>query len=184
MLAKATAAGEHWQLEQVWSPSSRAAPLVSRTAAPYLAKIVNGRAQILDYGIQNTDGSWRLASGAALVDANGIAIPAPTKADILAQAHPTGQEWRTESFGYNRFATIPVPTIALDIVKGNVADYTVQVTDQDGIFYVWARNLDRALALQDKQGNARAFNLRNYAVDFGAQGHANDNVALADGLAA
>ena len=47
-----------------------------------------------------------------------------------------------------------------------VADYTVRVTDQDGSFYVWARNLDRALALQAKQGTSLAFNLRNYEVDF------------------
>ena len=93
-------------------------------------------------------------------------IAAPTVADILAQAHPTGEEWRRESIGYNRFANIPVPQIGLDIVNGSVADYTVRLTDQDGSFYVWARNLDRALALQAKQGNARAFNLRNFEVDF------------------
>jgi hypothetical protein len=56
--------------------------------------------------------------------------------------------------------------IGNDIVNGRVADYTVQVTDQDGTFYVCARNLDRALALQAKHGTSLAFNLRNYEVNF------------------
>ena len=44
--------------------------------------------------------------------------------------------------------------------------------------------LDRALALQAKQGNARAFNLRNYEVDLAAIEPANDDAPLADCLAA
>ncbi len=128
--------------------------------------VVNGRAVIDDYGIQQADGSWRLASGAAIKDAQGNIIASPTKADILAQAHESGTEWRVESFGFNAFANLPVQNIGIDIVNGQVADYTVQVTDQDGSFYVWARNLDRALALQAKQGTSLAFNLRNYEVDF------------------
>ena len=51
-------------------------------------------------------------------------------------------------------------------MNGVAVDYTVQVTDNDGTFYVWARNLDRALQLQAKTGNAFEFNLRNYAIDF------------------
>jgi hypothetical protein len=166
VLAQAANDGGHWQLEQMWSPTTRGSAVQYRTDAPYLVQIVNGRAVILDYGIQNADGSWRLASGAAIVDAQGSVIASPTINDILSQFHPTGEEWRTEALGFNSLANIAVDTIGIDIVNGSVVDYTVQITDQDGTFYVWARNLDRALALQDKQGNARAFNLRNYAIDF------------------
>ena len=143
-------------------------PLLFRTDAPYLAKIVDGRVVVLDYGIQNADGSWGLASGAPVLDANGAAIAAPTLADVLAQVPPDGDGWRVENIGYNPYAAIAVPTIALDVVDGAVVDYTVQLTDKDGAFTVWARNLDRALALQAKVGDARGFNLRNYAVDFAA----------------
>jgi hypothetical protein len=129
-------------------------------------QIVNGRAVVLDYGIENGDGSWRLASGNPVLDVDGNVIAAPTVADIIAQAHPAGEEWRVESFGYNAIPNIPVQEIGIDFVNGRVVDFTVQVTDQDGTFYVWARNLDRALAVQAKDGNARAFNLRNFAVDF------------------
>ncbi len=166
VLAQATAGGNYWQLEQTWSPTSRGAPVQYRNDAPYLVQIVGGVAVVLDYGIQNPDGSWYLASGNAVLDANGNAIANPTRDDITAQAHPTGEEWRVEQIGYNPLANIPVAEIGVDFVNGQVVDYTVQVTDQDGTFYVWARNLDRALALQAKQGDARAFNLRNYAVDF------------------
>jgi hypothetical protein len=44
----------------------------------------------------------------------------------------------------------------------------VQVTDKDGPFQVWARNLDRALELDWKTGDSREFQLRNYAVDLAA----------------
>jgi hypothetical protein len=40
------------------------------------------------------------------------------------------------------------------------------VSDEDGTFDVWARNLDRALALQHKLGEAAEFSLRSYAIDF------------------
>ena len=166
VLAQAVAAGEDWQIEQIWSPSSRATALQYRTDAPYLAQIVDGRAVILDYGIQNPDGSWSLASGNPVLDGNGVAIAAPTLADVLAQAPPSGDEWRAENIGFNPFAAIPVQNIGLDVINGVVVDYTVQLTDQDGTFYVWARNLDRALALQAKDGNARGFDLRNYEVKF------------------
>jgi hypothetical protein len=40
-----------------------------------------------------------------------------------------------------------VAEIGVRFIDGQVVDYTVQVSDRDGSFYVWARNLDRALAL-------------------------------------
>jgi hypothetical protein len=165
-LAQILALGSGWHVEQAWSPDTRGAALQFRDAAPYLMHVVSGRAVIDDYGVKQADGSWALASGAAIVDAQGNVIAHPTKADILAQAHAAGTEWRTESFGYNPIANLAVTNIGIDIVNGMVADYTVQVTDQDGSFYVWARNLDRALSLQAKQGTSLAFNLRNYEVDF------------------
>ena len=158
VLAQAAASGATWRLEQTWSPSSREAALTDREAAPYLMSVVNGRAVILDYGIQQADGSWKLASDSATTYA--------TKADILALAHPTGTEWRTEELGFNPYANLPVDRIGVRFTDGIAVDYTVKVTDQDGTFYVWARNLDRALQLEWKTGDSREFNLRNFAVDF------------------
>ena len=98
VLAQAAASGAAWRLEQTWSPSSREAALTDREAAPYLMSVVNGRAVILDYGIQQADGSWQLASDSATTYG--------TKADILALAHPTGTEWRTEELGFNPYANL------------------------------------------------------------------------------
>ena len=67
ILAQATASGDAWQLQQVWSQSAPAAS--ARTETPYLASIgATGTVTILDYAIKEHDGSgdyWRLASGAA-----------------------------------------------------------------------------------------------------------------------
>lgn len=128
--------------------------------------MVNGRAVVLYYGIENPDGSWRLASGRSIVGAGGQVIASPTVADILAQAKAVGQDWRVEVIGFNPYASIDVEEIGVYQVDGIAVDYTVRVSDQDGEFYVWARNLDRALELQDKYGHARGFDLRAYEVDF------------------
>jgi hypothetical protein len=62
-----------------------------------------------------------------------------------------------------------VEEIGVYFIDGAVKDYTVRVTDNDGSFTVWARNVDRALQLQAKNGpeggNAFEFNLRNYEVN-------------------
>ncbi|CAN7688252.1 tandem-95 repeat protein [Mesorhizobium sp. LjRoot246] len=166
ILAQATAQGQDWRLEQTFSPTSRAEPLEHRDAAPYLVTVVDGRAVISDYGIENPDGSWRLASGAPVHDAAGNAIAHPTVADIRAMTPPAGMEWRVESLGANPYADLPVDKIGVYLIDGIVVDYTVQVTDADGSFYVWARNLDRALELQNKLGHPGEFQLRNYEVDF------------------
>ncbi|MFM2391158.1 MAG: hypothetical protein RLZZ437_2713, partial [Pseudomonadota bacterium] len=158
--------GAGWTLEQVWSPSTRAEALVHREAAPYLMTQVNGRAVVLDYGVENADGSWSLASGNAVLDAGGATITMPTKADILAQARLVGQEWRVEALGFNPLAALTVDQIGVYQINGKVIDYTVYVTDEMGSFHVWARALDQALELQDKYGTARGFDLRAYAVDF------------------
>lgn len=166
VLAQAATSGASWSLEQMFSPVTRGAALQSREEAPYLASIVDGRAVIRDFGIKNADGSWRLASGTAVTDSAGTVIARPTKADILAMKAPAGQEWRVESIGFNPYATVPVDKVGIDFVDGIAVDYTVKVTDKDGSFYVWARNLDRALELQFRDGTAREYNLRNYQIDF------------------
>ena len=67
---------------------------------------------------------------------------------------------------FNVDAELPVDHIGVRFTDGQVVDYTVQLTDADGTFYVWARNLDRALQLEWKTGDSREFALRNYAIDF------------------
>ena len=166
VLAQGTTAGSAWQLEQTFSPTSLAEDLEHRDDAPYLVQIVNGRAIIADYGIQNADGSWRLASGTAVRDGSGNVVASPTIADIRAMPAPQGHEWRVENLGSNPYADLPVEKIGVYLIDGVVVDYTVQVTDEDGTFYVWARNLDRALELQNKLGYPGEFQLRNYEVDF------------------
>ncbi len=166
VLAQGASSGQTWQVEQAFSPSSRDDALSHRVEAPYLAELIDGRAQIIDYGFQHADGSWRLASGADVVDGDGAVIALPTLDDVLAQAAPDGHEWRQESIGFNPYGFIEVEHIGINFIDGVVVDYTVEVTDRDGTFFVWARNLDRALELQDKQGTARNFNLRNFEIDF------------------
>lgn len=153
---KALEAG--WTLEQAWSPSSRGPGDPVRDEAPYLTQVVDGRAVILDYGIEQPDGTWVLASDPATSYAS--------KDAILALAHPAGTEWRSEEIGFNPYAHLPVDRIGVRFTDGVAVDYTVQVTDKDGPFYVWARNLDRALQLDWKTGDSREFQLRNYAIDF------------------
>ncbi|WP_274603605.1 calcium-binding protein, partial [Rhizobium sp. CFBP 8762] len=158
VLSQQSSTNEEWRLEQVWSPSSRAAPLNHREAAPYLTRIENGRAVILDHGIRQGDGR--------LVLSTDLSRSYASTADILALPRVPGTEWRTEALGFNPYATMPVEKIWVRFTDGIAVDYSVQLTDRDGKFFVWARNLDRALQLQWKTGDNREFNLRNYAIDF------------------
>jgi hypothetical protein len=100
-LQQVLAQGSGWHLEQAWSPATRGAAVQFRDAAPYLTHIVAGRAVIDDYGVKQGDGSWALASGTPIRDAQGAVIAQPTLADILSQAHGPGFEWRRESLGFN-----------------------------------------------------------------------------------
>jgi hypothetical protein len=88
-----------WQVEQAFSPTTRGTAAQFRSEAPYLVRVENARAHVIDYGIQLADGSWTLASGKPIVDDTGQVIAQPTRDDILAQAHATGTEWRTEQVG-------------------------------------------------------------------------------------
>ncbi len=94
----------------------------------------------------------RLASGAPIVDDTGAVIAEPTRDELLAQAHASGTEWRTEALGHNPYATVPVDKIGVYFVDGQAVDYTVEVTDKDGTFHMWARYLDMALEAQSEAG--------------------------------
>ena len=160
------AQSSEWVLQQVFSPSTRANAVAHRDNAPYLVEIVDGRAVILDYGVQSQDGTWSLASGLEIRDENGLVVSEPSVADIRAMPFEAGQEWRVEEIGLNPFAVLPVSEIGVNFVDGVVVDYTVLVTDENGSFHVWARNLDRAIELQEKFDTPRDFVLRNFEVDF------------------
>ena len=166
VLQQVVASGQHWQVEQAWSPVSRATDVQFRDDAPYLVRIVDGRAIVDDWGVENADGSWSLFSGMPVLAPDGLPVAHATVEDILRMPHADGQEWRVEALGYNPLANIDVEHIGVRFTDGVAVDYTVRVTDQDGTFYVWARNLDRALELEAKTGDSRGFNLRNYEIDF------------------
>ncbi|MEM6478740.1 MAG: hypothetical protein AAF647_06810, partial [Pseudomonadota bacterium] len=172
ILALTPATDSAWTLEQAFSPVDRGANLTERAPAPYLVELIDDRAHVRDYGIEQPDGSWALASGAPVLAEDGSVIAGPTRDDILNQAAADGFEWRVEDLQSNPYANIEVEHIGLYVVDQAVVDYTVEVTDEEGSFYLWARNLDRALELQEKfieQGRTdelRAFNLRNFEVDF------------------
>ncbi len=72
--AQVLAQGSGWHVEQAWSPATRGTALQFRDAAPYLMHVVSGRAVIDDYGVELPDGSWTLASGVAIKDAQGITV--------------------------------------------------------------------------------------------------------------
>ncbi len=156
--------GTDWRLEEGFSPSARGTA-VAREAAPYLVRMENGRVVVLDHGVLQADGSWRLASGTPVTGSDGQVIAAPTKADILALTTAAGQAWRVEEIGFNPLANLTVDEIGVMMIDGRVVDYTVQVTDAEGSFLVWARNLDQALEKQFRDGNAFGYNLRAKAVD-------------------
>jgi hypothetical protein len=71
---------------------------------------------------------------------------------------PAGTEWRNETFCFSDIAKVPVETIAVSFLDGKVADYSVEITDRDSTFHVWARNHNEAAELQYVYGNARAVN--------------------------
>ncbi|MEM7641539.1 MAG: cadherin-like domain-containing protein [Pseudomonadota bacterium] len=156
---------EGWTLEEMFSPTDQKV-LPARVERPYLAEIAEGDVRIVDWGVAQADGSWRLASGAPVLDADGAEIALPTLEDVLAQAAPEGLEWRIEEFGTNIFRDTKVEEVGVRQIDGRAVDFTVEVTDRDGTFYVWSRQLDRALELQEKFGEPRDFNLRNYEVVF------------------
>ncbi|MGB3409460.1 MAG: hypothetical protein WBA67_18420, partial [Jannaschia sp.] len=154
-----------WSLEQMFSPTGQVA-LPDREERAYLADIRNGDVRILDHAVPQAEGHWTLASGTDVTGADGQIIDRPTREDILALAAPEGAEWRIESFGTSVLAEVTVERLGIYQIDGKAVDFTVEVTDRDGTFVVWARNLDRALELQEKFGEPREFNLRNYEIDF------------------
>jgi hypothetical protein len=158
VLAQVYEDGAGFTLTQSFSPSSRGVSTKFRAEVPYLTKIVDGRVVILDHGVKQADGTWTLASNPATSFA--------TAEDILKQPHAIGTAWTIEEIGFNPYADVPVENIGIYFLDGKAIDYTVEVTDDRGAFYVWARNLDYAMELQQLQGHARGYNLRNFEVKF------------------
>jgi hypothetical protein len=100
------------------------------------------------------------------IQTRGTDLEAPPSSLAASAAAGHLLEWRTETLGFNPFAALTVERMGVYLIDGRVVDYSVRVSDEDGTFDVWARNLDRALALQHKLGEAAEFNLRAYAIDF------------------
>lgn len=145
------------------------AQVATRELTPVRVAEVDGAPVVLDRAIWTEDGAggfWQLASGAPVLDAQGSILEAPTMQDVLSMPAAVGQQWRQESFGHVPLNTVPVTEIGVRQVGGIVTDYTVEITDANGTFHVWARNVDRALELQAKYGTAQEYNLRNYQIDF------------------
>jgi hypothetical protein len=130
-------AQDGFTLTQTFSPSSRGKATQFRAEVPYLTKIVNNRVVILDHGVKQADGSWTLASNPTVSFA--------TANDILASTRATGTSWTTEEIGFNPYADVPVEKIGVYFIDGKAVDYTVEVTDDRGSFYVWAGNDNRKL---------------------------------------
>jgi hypothetical protein len=61
---------------------------------------------------------------------------------VPALAHASGTEWRVEDIQFNPLANLPVAQIGVYFINGAVKDYTVQVTDNVGSFYVEANDND------------------------------------------
>ena len=156
-----------WVVEQTFSPGDRGALPAAREARPYLVEVEDGRPVVRDWGVFEDDASggfWRLASGAAVLDAGGAAIDRPTLADVLAQDAGAGR-WTEEAFGANPFEALAFDRIAVRFIDGRATDYSVQMEDEDGPFQVWATNLRRAMELEGKSGVAGGFSLRSCESD-------------------
>lgn len=177
-LADFAAAG--WRIEQMFSPSDRAAELTERLERPYLVELVNDRAVVRDWGVWVADGAggyWTLQSGNPVLDAGGAVIERPTLLDVRSQVTEGGAfQWRIETFLHDPFQTAPTDRIGVYLIDGEVVDYTVWVEDEDGGFHMWARNLDRALELQFKEGRPGGFGLRGYEVDLDTLDEANSTL--------
>ncbi len=167
VLAHAAADGATWELQQLWTPSDRDFLPQFRDETAYLVSLVDGRAVVHDYAIERTDGGgtyWELASGSDILDSDGGIIARATLADIQAQATADGRSWRVEDFADTLPPEAPFEKVAFQLKNGIITDYTVMVRDDQGEFFVWANNLQRALDYQDRYGE-NAFGLRNFQVD-------------------
>ena len=162
-------AAQGWRVEQMFSPSDRAEAPQLRTERPYLVDVIEDRATVLDWGVWVEDaegGYWTLQSGAPVLDRDGVVIDRPTLTDVRSQVPATEtQAWRAETFGFDPFQVVPTDRVGVYLIDGEVVDYTIWVEDDDGGFHMWARNLDRALELQFKEGRPGGFGLRGYEVD-------------------
>ncbi len=144
ILAQATANGDAWRLEQMWTQTDED---TTREPVPYLAATdADGRVVVLDYGILVGDAQgsyWQLASGTQVLAADGSVIDRPTMDQVLHQAAGPGTEWLSEVIASDAvppgFEGLLVFTDAL-----GQADYAVHVPDGAG-YWVSARALAEAI---------------------------------------
>ncbi|MEZ5697138.1 MAG: calcium-binding protein, partial [Sphingomonadaceae bacterium] len=165
VLTQTGADGASWQLVQGWTPSDRDFTPENRLETAYLIS-TGASATVLDFAIRQSDAQgdyWTLASGADVLAADGSVIARASLADIMAQASDEGSEWRMEDFAAPDPAA-PFDRAAFYIRDGIVTDYTVWIEDADGVFAVWASNLQRALDAQEAYGPG-SFGLRGFALD-------------------
>lgn len=86
---------EGW-MDVVGVPSGSAGTQARIDVPMLVEKTIGNDATVLDFGVQRSDvlGTyWELASGDDVLDGNGVIIPRPTYADILAQATDADQTW-------------------------------------------------------------------------------------------
>ena len=149
ILDQAVAAGQSWQLQQIWSPE-RDAVLSDRPEAPYLVSVdAEGVVTILDHGVYLEDASggyWQLASGTDILDGTGAVIARPGLEDVLAQTTATGESWRLEAFAAPEEAVqINDMAVFYDAAGSAVYDYAVFVSDgAGGGFWASAREVSAA----------------------------------------
>ncbi len=165
VLAQTASNGAAWQIVQGWSPSDRDFTSQDRQETAYLIG-TGASADVLDYAIRQSDAGgayWTLASGADVIAADGSVIERASLADIMAQGAADGSEWRMEGFADPQIEA-PFDKAAFYIRDGIVTDYSVWVEDGDGVFAIWASNLQRALDSQEVYGPGQ-FGLRGFALD-------------------
>ncbi len=141
ILDQTAGAGQSWQLQQIWSPE-RDAETTDRLEAPYRVTVDSeGVVSILDHGVYVEDaqgGYWQLASGAAILDASGVAIARPTLEDVLAQSAAEGESWWLEVFAEPaQSAQVNDMAVFYDAAGTSIYDYAVFVADGAGGGY-WA----------------------------------------------
>ncbi len=114
----------------------------SRELAPVLIQTDANGTQRLDYGVYEEDavgGYWRLDSGAAVLDGNGVAIARPSLEDILGQSAGAGQSWQLQQ--------VWSPERDAALSERPAAPYRVSV-DAEGVVSI----LDHGVYVEDASG--------------------------------
>ena len=177
-LAQTAADGDGWQLHEVWTQASRGASANRQPTAYLVGQRADGSQEIRDFALSNADGSWRLASGAAVVDEAGNTIEMPALEDILRQPAPEAAEWRTE-----KFATLDSGTVSDEVVvawfDGQIADYAVHIDGDD----VWtsAAKLNAAIRAGRELDEAHQFEtIEDFIAWYPTEYHSVDRLDVID----